>query len=116
MQKLGEEFLRKVSVSYLLKEVAPCTTLGSSVISRRDFFLLCLALDFSGLFSISILFFKMSFFPGFFNVDGEPKSMTCPSTGIPEDMLTHIGNVASSVPLEGVKIHGGKRKQTSLSP
>ncbi|XP_053161746.1 2-oxoglutarate dehydrogenase-like, mitochondrial isoform X3 [Hemicordylus capensis] len=45
--------------------------------------------------------------PGFFNLDGEPKSMTCPPTGIPEDMLTHIGNVASSVPLEGVKIHGG---------
>ncbi|XP_062989206.1 2-oxoglutarate dehydrogenase-like, mitochondrial [Elgaria multicarinata webbii] len=45
--------------------------------------------------------------PGFFNVDGEPKSMTCPPTGIPEDKLTHIGNVASSVPLEGFKIHGG---------
>ncbi|XP_028585075.2 2-oxoglutarate dehydrogenase-like, mitochondrial isoform X1 [Podarcis muralis] len=45
--------------------------------------------------------------PGFFNVDGEPKSMTCPPTGIPEDMLIHIGNVASSVPLEGFKIHGG---------
>ncbi|KAH0623453.1 hypothetical protein JD844_006214 [Phrynosoma platyrhinos] len=39
--------------------------------------------------------------------DGEPKSMTCPPTGIPEDMLTHIGNAASSVPLEGFKIHGG---------
>ncbi|XP_015269491.1 PREDICTED: 2-oxoglutarate dehydrogenase-like, mitochondrial [Gekko japonicus] len=45
--------------------------------------------------------------PGFFNVDGEPKSMTCPPTGISEGMLTHIGNVASSVPLEGFKIHGG---------
>lgn len=45
---------------------------------------------------------------GFFNVDGEPKSMTCPTTGIPEDMLTHIGNVASSVPLEDFKIHTGK--------
>ncbi|XP_072483493.1 2-oxoglutarate dehydrogenase-like, mitochondrial isoform X1 [Notamacropus eugenii] len=45
--------------------------------------------------------------PGFFTVDGEPKSKTCPSTGIPEDMLLHIGNVASSVPLEDFKIHGG---------
>ncbi|XP_021527923.2 2-oxoglutarate dehydrogenase-like, mitochondrial isoform X2 [Aotus nancymaae] len=45
--------------------------------------------------------------PGFFNVDGEPKSMTCPATGISEDVLTHIGSVASSVPLEGFKIHTG---------
>uniref|UniRef100_A0A6I8NXX4 2-oxoglutarate dehydrogenase complex component E1 n=1 Tax=Ornithorhynchus anatinus TaxID=9258 RepID=A0A6I8NXX4_ORNAN len=45
--------------------------------------------------------------PGFFNLDGEPKSMACPPTGIPEDMLTHIGTVASSVPLEGFVIHGG---------
>ncbi|XP_073649830.1 2-oxoglutarate dehydrogenase-like, mitochondrial isoform X3 [Tursiops truncatus] len=45
--------------------------------------------------------------PGFFTVDGEPKSMTCPATGIPEDMLTHIGEVASSVPLEDFKIHTG---------
>uniref|UniRef100_A0A8C4YGX2 2-oxoglutarate dehydrogenase-like, mitochondrial n=1 Tax=Gopherus evgoodei TaxID=1825980 RepID=A0A8C4YGX2_9SAUR len=45
--------------------------------------------------------------PGFFNLNGEPKSMTCPPTGIPEDMLNHIGNGASSVPLEGFKIHGG---------
>lgn len=34
--------------------------------------------------------------------------MTCPATGIPEDVLTHIGNVASSVPLEDFKIHMGK--------
>lgn len=45
---------------------------------------------------------------GFFNVDGEPKSMTYPTTGIPEDTLSHIGNVASSVPLEDFKIHTGK--------
>ncbi|KAM9618606.1 2-oxoglutarate dehydrogenase-like, mitochondrial isoform 1-T1 [Trichechus inunguis] len=45
--------------------------------------------------------------PGFFNVDGEPKSMTCPATGIPEDTLIHIGTVASSVPLEGFRIHTG---------
>lgn len=45
---------------------------------------------------------------GFFNVDGEPKSMTCPATGIPEDVLTHIGSVASSVPLEDFKIHTGE--------
>lgn len=41
-------------------------------------------------------------------MDGEPKSMTCPTTGIPEDVLTHIGNVASSVPLEDFKIHTGE--------
>ncbi|XP_009076758.1 PREDICTED: 2-oxoglutarate dehydrogenase-like, mitochondrial, partial [Acanthisitta chloris] len=45
--------------------------------------------------------------PGFFNMDGEPKSMSCPSTGISEDLLTHIGNVASSVPVEDFKIHSG---------
>lgn len=33
--------------------------------------------------------------------------MTCPATGIPEDVLTHIGSVASSVPLEDFKIHTG---------
>ncbi|OCT72033.1 hypothetical protein XELAEV_18035017mg [Xenopus laevis] len=45
--------------------------------------------------------------PGFFTLDGEPKSMTCPPTGIPEDMLSHIGAIASSVPLKDFKIHGG---------
>ncbi|XP_075073099.1 2-oxoglutarate dehydrogenase-like, mitochondrial isoform X2 [Mixophyes fleayi] len=45
--------------------------------------------------------------PGFFTLEGEPKSMKCPFTGIPEDMLSHIGNVASSVPVENFKIHGG---------
>uniref|UniRef100_A0A8B9QJS9 2-oxoglutarate dehydrogenase-like, mitochondrial n=1 Tax=Apteryx owenii TaxID=8824 RepID=A0A8B9QJS9_APTOW len=45
--------------------------------------------------------------PGFFNVDGEPKSMSCPPTGISEDLLTHIGNVASSVPVKDFKIHAG---------
>ena len=41
-------------------------------------------------------------------MDGEPKSMTCPATGVPEDTLTHIGEVASSVPLEDFKIHVGE--------
>uniref|UniRef100_A0A8C3E2U3 2-oxoglutarate dehydrogenase-like, mitochondrial n=1 Tax=Corvus moneduloides TaxID=1196302 RepID=A0A8C3E2U3_CORMO len=45
--------------------------------------------------------------PGFFNMDGEPKSMSCPPTGISEELLTHIGNVASSVPVEDFKIHSG---------
>ncbi|NXV00317.1 OGDHL protein, partial [Cettia cetti] len=45
--------------------------------------------------------------PGFFNVDGEPKSMSCPPTGISEELLTHIGNVASTVPVEDFKIHSG---------
>lgn len=34
--------------------------------------------------------------------------MTCPATGIPEDVLTHIGEVASSVPVEDFKIHTGE--------
>ncbi|NWV67122.1 OGDHL protein, partial [Malurus elegans] len=45
--------------------------------------------------------------PGFFTVDGEPKSMSCPPTGISEELLTHIGNVASSVPVQDFKIHSG---------
>ncbi|EOA93174.1 2-oxoglutarate dehydrogenase E1 component, mitochondrial, partial [Anas platyrhynchos] len=38
--------------------------------------------------------------PGFFTLDGQPRSMTCPSTGLNEEDLTHIGQVASSVPVE----------------
>lgn len=34
--------------------------------------------------------------------------MTCPSTGLAEDVLTHIGNVASSVPVDNFTIHGGE--------
>lgn len=34
--------------------------------------------------------------------------MTCPSTGLEEDILTHIGSVASSVPVENFTIHGGE--------
>ncbi|XP_036292155.1 2-oxoglutarate dehydrogenase, mitochondrial isoform X1 [Pipistrellus kuhlii] len=45
--------------------------------------------------------------PGFFTLDGQPRSMTCPSTGLEEDILTHIGSVASSVPVENFTIHGG---------
>ncbi|XP_043911554.1 2-oxoglutarate dehydrogenase-like, mitochondrial [Protopterus annectens] len=45
--------------------------------------------------------------PGFFTLAGEPKSMTCPPTGISEDMLTHIGKVASSVPVDSFQIHAG---------
>uniref|UniRef100_A0A8C0FRT3 2-oxoglutarate dehydrogenase complex component E1 n=1 Tax=Bubo bubo TaxID=30461 RepID=A0A8C0FRT3_BUBBB len=45
--------------------------------------------------------------PGFFTLDGQPRSMTCPSTGLNEEDLTHIGQVASSVPVEDFTIHGG---------
>ncbi|XP_067879095.1 2-oxoglutarate dehydrogenase complex component E1 isoform X2 [Heterodontus francisci] len=45
--------------------------------------------------------------PGFFTLDGQPKSMTCPSTGLSEETLNHIGSVASSVPVEDFTIHGG---------
>uniref|UniRef100_A0A8C7LGZ2 2-oxoglutarate dehydrogenase complex component E1 n=1 Tax=Oncorhynchus kisutch TaxID=8019 RepID=A0A8C7LGZ2_ONCKI len=45
--------------------------------------------------------------PGFFNVDGQPKSMTSLSTGLPEEELVHIGYIASSVPVEDFTIHRG---------
>ncbi|XP_008280042.1 2-oxoglutarate dehydrogenase, mitochondrial isoform X4 [Stegastes partitus] len=45
--------------------------------------------------------------PGFFTLEGQPKSMSCPSTGISEDDLSHIGNIAASVPEEDFTIHGG---------
>ncbi|XP_065103586.1 oxoglutarate (alpha-ketoglutarate) dehydrogenase a (lipoamide) isoform X2 [Paramisgurnus dabryanus] len=45
--------------------------------------------------------------PGFFTLDGQPKSMSCPSTGLSEEDLTNIGQVASSVPVEDFTIHGG---------
>uniref|UniRef100_A0A8C2ANU1 2-oxoglutarate dehydrogenase complex component E1 n=1 Tax=Cyprinus carpio TaxID=7962 RepID=A0A8C2ANU1_CYPCA len=46
-------------------------------------------------------------FPDFFKLDGEPKSMSCPSTGLNEEVLRHIGEVASSVPLKDFAIHSG---------
>uniref|UniRef100_A0A4W3ISK3 2-oxoglutarate dehydrogenase complex component E1 n=1 Tax=Callorhinchus milii TaxID=7868 RepID=A0A4W3ISK3_CALMI len=45
--------------------------------------------------------------PGFFTLDGQPKSMSCPPTGLNEEMLEHIGKIASSVPEEDFTIHGG---------
>ncbi|XP_058652004.1 2-oxoglutarate dehydrogenase-like, mitochondrial isoform X3 [Onychostoma macrolepis] len=45
--------------------------------------------------------------PDFFKPDGEPKSMSCPSTGLNEEVLRHIGEVASSVPLKDFAIHSG---------
>lgn len=47
-------------------------------------------------------------------MDGEPKSMSCPPTGISEDLLTHIGNVASSVPVKDFKIHAGQLESLFL--
>lgn len=43
----------------------------------------------------------------FFTPDGHPKSITCPSTGLKEEQLAHIGKVASSVPVDDFTIHGG---------
>lgn len=43
----------------------------------------------------------------FFNLDGQPKTMHSPPTGISEEELKHIGNIASSVPVEDFTIHGG---------
>ncbi|XP_028318021.1 2-oxoglutarate dehydrogenase, mitochondrial isoform X2 [Gouania willdenowi] len=45
--------------------------------------------------------------PGFFTLDGQPRSMTCPPTGISEDLLVHIGTIAASVPEQDFTIHGG---------
>ncbi|XP_068608625.1 2-oxoglutarate dehydrogenase complex component E1 [Brachionichthys hirsutus] len=45
--------------------------------------------------------------PGFFTLEGQPKCMRCPSTGIKEEALLHIGNVAASVPERDFTIHGG---------
>ncbi|CAN9499768.1 unnamed protein product [Ophioblennius macclurei] len=45
--------------------------------------------------------------PDFFTGDGEPRSMTCVPTGLDEDVLQHIGQIASSVPIEDFKIHPG---------
>ncbi|KAM7385552.1 hypothetical protein PAMP_001633 [Pampus punctatissimus] len=43
--------------------------------------------------------------PDFFTAEGEPKSMSCLPTGLDEETLQHIGQTASSVPLEDFKIH-----------
>uniref|UniRef100_A0A8P4GNY8 2-oxoglutarate dehydrogenase complex component E1 n=1 Tax=Dicentrarchus labrax TaxID=13489 RepID=A0A8P4GNY8_DICLA len=45
--------------------------------------------------------------PGFFTLEGQPKTMSCPPTGISEEELSHIGNIAASVPVEDFTIHGG---------
>uniref|UniRef100_A0A8C4E7X5 2-oxoglutarate dehydrogenase complex component E1 n=1 Tax=Dicentrarchus labrax TaxID=13489 RepID=A0A8C4E7X5_DICLA len=45
--------------------------------------------------------------PDFFTAEGEPRSMSCVPTGLDEEVLQHIGQTASSVPLEDFKIHPG---------
>lgn len=45
---------------------------------------------------------------GFFTAEGEPKSTSCLPTGLDEEVLQHIGQIASSVPLEDFKIHPGE--------
>ncbi|XP_035255943.1 2-oxoglutarate dehydrogenase-like, mitochondrial [Anguilla anguilla] len=45
--------------------------------------------------------------PNFFTAEGEPKSMTCPSTGLEEETLLHIGQTASSVPVQDFTVHPG---------
>lgn len=44
----------------------------------------------------------------FFTDEGEPKSMSYPPTGLPEDVLKHIGQAASSVPQKDFSIHSGE--------
>lgn len=43
----------------------------------------------------------------FFTLEGEPKTLTCNSTGITEEQLSHIGSTAASVPIKDFTIHGG---------
>ncbi|XP_054654937.1 2-oxoglutarate dehydrogenase-like, mitochondrial isoform X2 [Dunckerocampus dactyliophorus] len=45
--------------------------------------------------------------PDFFTAEGEPKTMSCPPTGLDEEVMQHIGQTASSVPLEDFTIHPG---------
>lgn len=39
--------------------------------------------------------------------------MSCLSTGLTEDNLSHIGQVASSVPVEDFTIHGGLKLRSA---
>ncbi|XP_075911007.1 2-oxoglutarate dehydrogenase complex component E1-like isoform X3 [Petromyzon marinus] len=48
--------------------------------------------------------------PGFFTLDGKPKTMVCPPTGVEEDILRHIGVQASSLSQEDFVIHGGLKR------
>lgn len=43
----------------------------------------------------------------FFTENGCPKTMSCQPTGLSEDELGHIGQVAASVPVEDFTIHPG---------
>ncbi|XP_077468619.1 2-oxoglutarate dehydrogenase-like, mitochondrial isoform X4 [Stigmatopora argus] len=45
--------------------------------------------------------------PEFFTTEGEPKTMSCPPTGLDAEVLQHIGRTASSVPLDDFTIHPG---------
>ncbi|KAI4891585.1 hypothetical protein NFI96_020977 [Prochilodus magdalenae] len=45
--------------------------------------------------------------PNFFTAEGEPKCMNYPPTGLPEEFLKHIGEAASSIPLQDFSIHSG---------
>lgn len=51
---------------------------------------------------------KRSLSVDFFTAEGEPRSMICVPTGLDEEVLQHIGQTASSVPLEDFKIHPGE--------
>uniref|UniRef100_A0AAR2LHH6 2-oxoglutarate dehydrogenase-like, mitochondrial n=1 Tax=Pygocentrus nattereri TaxID=42514 RepID=A0AAR2LHH6_PYGNA len=45
--------------------------------------------------------------PNFFTAEGEPKCMSYPPTGLTDEVLKHIGEAASSVPLQDFSIHSG---------
>ncbi|KAM9735031.1 LOW QUALITY PROTEIN: 2-oxoglutarate dehydrogenase complex component E1 [Menidia menidia] len=45
--------------------------------------------------------------PGFFTLGGQPRALSCPPTGVSEEELLLIGNMAASVPQQDFTVHGG---------
>lgn len=74
---------------------------GSQVIQAQVF-------SFDWLLAFSMNSFYVCMCVDFFTTDGEPKSMSYVPTGLDEEVLQHIGQTASSVPLEDFKIHPGE--------
>uniref|UniRef100_A0A672QXC5 oxoglutarate dehydrogenase (succinyl-transferring) n=1 Tax=Sinocyclocheilus grahami TaxID=75366 RepID=A0A672QXC5_SINGR len=89
---------------HVLKKYAD-KLISEGVVTLQEFEV-CVSL-YGNLITVSLCKVKICCFPDFFKPDGEPKSMSCPSTGLNEEVLRHIGEVASSVPLKDFAIHSG---------
>uniref|UniRef100_A0A8C2L4E3 oxoglutarate dehydrogenase (succinyl-transferring) n=1 Tax=Cyprinus carpio TaxID=7962 RepID=A0A8C2L4E3_CYPCA len=91
---------------HVLKKYAD-KLISEGVVTLQEFEV-CVSL-YGNLITVSLCkhLFHSCCFPDFFKLDGEPKSMSCPSTGLNEEVLRHIGEVASSVPLKDFAIHSG---------